>query len=43
MAYSILPIEALCKKATTSAVYAAGPFCLVRSLESEDLRDRAIE
>jgi hypothetical protein len=35
----VLPIEALCKKASMSAAYAADPFYFVRSFESENLRD----
>ena len=43
MAYSILPIDALCKKAAMGAAYAVDPACFVRSYEFEDLRDRAVE
>jgi hypothetical protein len=42
MVYSILPIDALCKKAAMGAVYAADPACFMRSFEFEDLRDRAV-
>ena len=43
MVYSILPIDALCKKAAMGAVYAADPACFMRSFEFEDLRVRAVE
>jgi len=39
----VLPIEALRKKASMSAAYAADPFYFVCSFESENLRDRAVE
>ena len=43
MAYSILPFEALCKKATMCAAYTAKKFGFGRAFGFEDLRDRAID
>jgi hypothetical protein len=43
VAYSILPFEALCKKAAMCAAYAAKKFGFDRVFGFEDLRDRAIE
>ena len=43
MAYSILPFEALCKKAAMCAAYAAKKSGFSRAFGVEDLRDRAIE
>jgi hypothetical protein len=41
--WELLPIEALCKKATMSAAYAAKKFGFVSAFGFENLRDRAIE
>ena len=43
MAYGILPIDVLYKKASMGAAYAADPSCFLRSFESKNLRDRAVE
>ena len=39
----ILPIDALCKKASMGAAYAADPSCFLCSFKSEKLQDRAVE